>query len=29
MPIALSEEEAEKLVESAKKLKEVAKGLIE
>jgi len=25
----LSEEEAEKLVESAKKLKEVAKGLIE
>mgnify|MGYP000576746595 FL=1 len=28
-PIALSEEEAEKLVESAKKLKEVAKGLIE
>ena len=27
--IALSEEEAEKLVESAKKLKEVAKGLIE
>lgn len=29
VPIALSEEEAEKLVESAKKLKEVAKGLIE
>ena len=28
VPIALSEEEAEKLVESAKKLKEVAKGLI-
>ena len=27
VPIALSEEEAEKLVESAKKLKEVAKGL--
>ena len=26
VPIALSEEEAEKLVESAKKLKEVAKG---
>ena len=29
VPIALSEEEAEKLVESTKKLKEVAKGLIE
>ena len=29
VPIALSEEEAEELVESAKKLKEVAKGLIE
>lgn len=29
VPIALSEEEAEKLVELAKKLKEVAKGLIE
>lgn len=29
VPIALSGEEAEKLVESAKKLKEVAKGLIE
>lgn len=29
VPIALSEEEAEKLVESVKKLKEVAKGLIE
>ena len=29
VPIALSEEEAEKLVESAKKLKEGAKGLIE
>ena len=29
VPIALSEEEAEKLVESAKKLKEVAKRLIE
>ena len=29
VPIALSEEEAEKLVESAKKLKEVATGLIE
>ena len=29
VPSALSEEEAEKLVESAKKLKEVAKGLIE
>ena len=29
VPIALSEEEAEKLVGSAKKLKEVAKGLIE
>lgn len=29
VPIALSEEEVEKLVESAKKLKEVAKGLIE
>ena len=29
VPIAVSEEEAEKLVESAKKLKEVAKGLIE
>lgn len=29
VPIALSEEEAGKLVESAKKLKEVAKGLIE
>ena len=29
VPIALSEEEAEKLVESAKKLKEVAKWLIE
>ena len=29
VPIALSEEEAEKLVESAKTLKEVAKGLIE
>ena len=29
VPIALSEEEAEKLVESAKKLKEVAKGLTE
>lgn len=29
VPISLSEEEAEKLVESAKKLKEVAKGLIE
>ena len=29
VPIALCEEEAEKLVESAKKLKEVAKGLIE
>ena len=29
VPIALSEEEADKLVESAKKLKEVAKGLIE
>ena len=29
VPIALSEEEAEKLVESAKKLKVVAKGLIE
>ena len=29
VPIALSEEEAEKLVESAKKLKEAAKGLIE
>lgn len=29
VPIALSEEEAEKLVESAKKLKEVAKGLME
>ena len=29
VPIALSEEEAEKLVEPAKKLKEVAKGLIE
>ena len=29
VPIALSEEEAEKRVESAKKLKEVAKGLIE
>ena len=29
VPIALSEDEAEKLVESAKKLKEVAKGLIE
>ena len=29
VPLALSEEEAEKLVESAKKLKEVAKGLIE
>ena len=29
VPIALSEEEAEKLVESAKKLREVAKGLIE
>ena len=29
VPIALSEEEAEKLVESSKKLKEVAKGLIE
>ena len=29
VPIALSEEEAEKLVESAKKLKEVSKGLIE
>ena len=29
VPIALSEEEAEQLVESAKKLKEVAKGLIE
>ena len=29
VPIALSEEEAEKLVEYAKKLKEVAKGLIE
>ena len=29
VPIALSEEEAEKLVESAKKLKEVANGLIE
>ena len=29
VPIALSEEEAEKLVESAKKLKAVAKGLIE
>ena len=29
VPIALSEEEAEKLVESAKKLTEVAKGLIE
>lgn len=29
VPIALSEEEAEKLVESAKKLKEVVKGLIE
>ena len=29
VPIALSEEEAEKLVESAKKLKEVAKGLID
>lgn len=29
VPIALSKEEAEKLVESAKKLKEVAKGLIE
>lgn len=29
VPIALSEEEAEKLVESAKKLKDVAKGLIE
>ena len=29
VPIALSDEEAEKLVESAKKLKEVAKGLIE
>ena len=29
VPIALSEEEEEKLVESAKKLKEVAKGLIE
>ena len=29
VPVALSEEEAEKLVESAKKLKEVAKGLIE
>lgn len=29
VPIALSAEEAEKLVESAKKLKEVAKGLIE
>ena len=29
VPIALSEEEAEKLVESAKNLKEVAKGLIE
>ena len=29
VPIALREEEAEKLVESAKKLKEVAKGLIE
>lgn len=29
VPIALSEEEAEKLVESAKKLKEVAKGMIE
>ena len=29
VPIALSEEEAEKLVESAKKLKEVAQGLIE
>ena len=29
VPIASSEEEAEKLVESAKKLKEVAKGLIE
>lgn len=29
VPIALSEVEAEKLVESAKKLKEVAKGLIE
>ena len=29
VPIALSEEEAEKLVDSAKKLKEVAKGLIE
>ena len=29
VPIALSEEEAEKLVESANKLKEVAKGLIE
>ena len=29
VPIALSEEEAEKLVESAKKLKEVAEGLIE
>lgn len=29
VPIALSEEEAEKLVESAKKLKEVAKELIE
>ena len=29
VPIALSEEEAEKLVESAKKRKEVAKGLIE
>ena len=29
VPIALSEEEAEKLVESAKKLNEVAKGLIE
>lgn len=29
VPIALSEEEAEKLEESAKKLKEVAKGLIE
>ena len=29
VPIALSEEEAEKLVESAKELKEVAKGLIE
>ena len=29
VPIALSEEEAEKLVESAKKLKEVAKGRLE